>query len=298
MNTTTYKALRFAVLGGDLRQLHMASGLSKSGCDVKLYGFDGYTDSTEGLTVYNDLKSVMKSCNYIILPLPYSTDGVTLNAPYSKKSTKMNEIYDLTTKEMLVLGGKFSSHDLNKRGIKTIDYFEREELQILNAIPTAEGAIQTAMEERPYTLSRSNCLVVGYGRIGKVLSSMLKGLNVNVSVSARKFEDLAWIKAYGMNPVLTGELESIISQYDIVFNTVPAPVIDKTVLKNSKKSTLYIDLASKPGGIDFEEARLCGIDTIWSLSLPGKVAPATAGEFVKDTILNIIKQEGLKNGTE
>ncbi len=297
MNSTTYKALKFAVLGGDLRQLHMASGLSKSGCIVKLYGFDGYTDKTEGLILCNDLKTALKNCNYVILPLPYSSDGVTLHTPYSKKTTKMNEIYDLITKDMLVLGGKFSSHDLNKRGIKTVDYFEREELQILNAIPTAEGAIQTAMEERPYTLSRSNCLVVGYGRIGKVLSSMLKGLNVNVSVSARKFEDLAWIKAYGMNPVLTSELENIVNQYDIVFNTVPAPVIDKAVLNKAQKSTLFIDLASKPGGIDFDEARLCGIDTIWSLSLPGKVAPATAGEFVKDTILNIIEQEEKKNGT-
>jgi len=295
MNNTTYKTLRFAVLGGDLRQLYMASGLSKSGYSVKLYGFDGYSEKTEGLIMYDDLKSTLENCNYVVLPLPYSHDGKTLNTPYSKKTTKMSEIYDLITKEMLVLGGKFSSHDLNKRGIKTVDYFEREELQILNAIPTAEGAIQTAMEERPYTLSRSNCLVVGYGRIGKVLSSMLKGLNVNVSVSARKFEDLAWIKAYGMYPVLTNELDRIIDQYDIVFNTVPAPVIDKQVLKKSKKSTLFIDLASKPGGIDFEEARLCGIDTIWSLSLPGKVAPATAGEFVKDTILNIIEQEGEKN---
>ena len=100
-----------------------------------------------------------------------------------------------------------------------------------------------------------------------------------------------------MNPVLTSELENIVNQYDIVFNTVPAPVIDKAVLNKAQKSTLFIDLASKPGGIDFDEARLCGIDTIWSLSLPGKVAPATAGEFVKDTILNIIEQEEKKNGT-
>ena len=294
MNNTTYKSLKFAVLGGDRRQLHMASGLSKSGCSVKLYGFDGYTERLDGLTLCKDLKTVIDNCNYVVLPLPYSVDGVTLNAPSSKKITKMSEIYDLITNDMMVLGGKFSSHELNSRGVKTVDYFEREELQILNAIPTAEGAIQTAMEERPYTLSRSQCLVVGYGRIGKVLSSMLKGLNANVSVSARKFEDLAWIKAYGMKPVLTSEIEGIIDRYDIVFNTVPAPVIDKKVLKNSKNSTLFIDLASKPGGIDFEEARLCGIDTVWSLSLPGKVAPATAGEFVKDTILNIIEQEGVR----
>lgn len=291
MIDNTYKKMRFAVLGGDMRQLYTAAGLSKSGFSVNLFGFDGYTDKIDGIVLCNDLKTALVGCEYIILPLPYSTDGTLLNAPYSKKNIKLSEIYDLTEKDAIVLGGKFSSRELNERGIKTVDYFEREELQILNAVPTAEGAILTAMEERPYTLSRSSCLVVGYGRIGKVLSEMLKGLNVNVTVSARKFEDLAWIKAFGMTPLPSAEIENAINRFDIVFNTVPAPIIDRSVLKNSKRTTLFIDLASKPGGIDFEEARLRGIDTVWALSLPGKVAPATAGEYVKETVLNIINQE-------
>ena len=68
MNNTTYKALRFAVLGGDLRQMHMASGLSKSGCSVKLYGFDGYSDSADGVSMCNDLKNALTDCNYVVLP--------------------------------------------------------------------------------------------------------------------------------------------------------------------------------------------------------------------------------------
>ena len=76
-----------------------------------------------------------------------------------------------------------------------------------------------------------------------------------------------------------------------VFNTVPSIVIGKNELANARKDTLFIDLASKPGGIDFEEARLCGVDTIWSLSLPGKVAPVTAGNIIKETIINILNQE-------
>lgn len=290
----TYKNKPFAVLGGDLRQLHMATGLSASGCKVRLFGFDGYTDSVEGMTMVSSLKETLDGCGCVILPLPYSTDGMFLNAPYAGRAIKLSEIYEAVTRDMIVLGGKFSSHELNSRGIRTIDYFEREELQVLNAIPTAEGAIQTAMEERPYTISGSRCLVVGYGRVGRMLSMTLKGLNARVTVSARKDEDLAWIRASGMTPALTSELADIVSGFDIVFNTVPAPVIDKNVLRNAKKSTLFIDLASKPGGIDFEEARLCGIDTIWSLSLPGKVAPVTAGEFIKDTVLNILRQEGGK----
>ena len=184
-----------------------------------------------------------------------------------------------------------NSSELVCRGIKVIDYFKREELQILDAIPTAEGAVQIAMDERPYTISGSNCLVIGYGRIGKILSSMLKALNARVTVSARKCEDLAWIRAYGMIPHETSKISEIIPEQDIIFNTVPSLVIGSNELAKAKKTALLVDLASKPGGIDFDEAKNYGIDTVWSLSLPGKVAPVSAGGYICDTIMNIIEQE-------
>ncbi len=52
-----------------------------------------------------------------------------------------------------------------------------------------------------------------------------------------------------------------------------------------KKECLLIDLASKPGGIDQEEAKKQDLKSIWALALPGKVAPVTTAKFIKDTIL-------------
>jgi dipicolinate synthase subunit A len=54
---------------------------------------------------------------------------------------------------------------------------------------------------------------------------------------------------------------------------------------------LVIDLASKPGGVDFEYAQYKGIKTIHALSLPGKVAPVTTAMYMETVIYNIIKEE-------
>ena len=281
----------FCVLGGDLRQYRVARSLAEKGYKVKLFGFSEYTTGSDGTERCSNIEDALNGTKYIILPLPYSVDGISLNAPYMKSSISMNEIYKRITPEMTVFGGKFSSHELSERGVKIVDYFDREELQVLNAVPTAEGAIQIAMQERAFTIHGSKCLVVGFGRIGKVLAEMLKGLNAKVSVSARKYSDFAWIRTHGFTPIKTDKLTEHIADYDIVFNTVPAIVIGKEELSAAKQDTLFIDLASKPGGIDFEQAKACGVDTIWLLSLPGKVAPITAGEIITETILNILETE-------
>ncbi len=281
----------FAVLGGDLRQIYLARGLSDRGYTVRLFGFDDYPDRVDGAVTCVRLENALEHADYVILPIPYSSDGELLNAPYSTQRIALEDIYAHLTREMTVFGGKFCNMDLTRQGIKTIDYFEREELQVLNAVPTAEGAIDCAMRESPYTLASSKCLVVGYGRIGKALAPLLKGLNADVSVSARKYSDLAWISAMGYTPCRTEEAAAIVGDYDIVFNTVPAPVIGRSVLENAKKGALFIDLASKPGGIDFTAAKALGVHALRALSLPGKTSPATAGNIIMQTVLNIIGQE-------
>jgi len=136
-------------------------------------------------------------------------------------------------------------------------------------------------------------LILGFGRIGKILAKMLHGIGSNVYVEARKYSDLAWIESYGYKPVFITELESYIDRANVIFNTIPSIVLDENLLRKVNKDCLLIDLASKPGGIDFEKAKEMGLKTIWALSLPGKVAPVTAAKFIKDTISNIIDELGV-----
>lgn len=112
-------------------------------------------------------------------------------------------------------------------------------------------------------------------------------------VEARKFADLAMIEGHGYIPLPIEYLSSHIHEFDIIFNTVPALILNEQLLKNVKKDVLIIDLASKPGGVDFDAAKENRIRVIWALSLPGKIAPVTSGAIIKDTIINIINELGV-----
>ncbi len=286
----------FAVIGGDLRQLEVAKGLKKSGFEVKLAGFDGHDLTSQGLHNSPMFKDALSGAKVVILGLPASSDDITLHAPFSGKPIYIQEVLENLSPGAFLTGGKISEKMwkmCRDYGIYTVDYLEREELTVLNAIPTAEGAIQIAMEEIPITLHGSRVLVAGFGRIGKVLSKMLWGLGVKVDCSARKYEDLAWIKSYGYHAITLQDFEHDAGEYDVIFNTIPEKVFTKERLSLLREDCLIIDLASKPGGVDFESAKELGRRVIWALSLPGKVAAVSAGEIIKETILNIISELGV-----
>ena len=169
------------------------------------------------------------------------------------------------------------------------DYSKREEFQIDNAIPTAEGAIAIAMQNTNFTINGSNVLVAGFGRVGKTLSLSLRGLGANVSVSARSFKDLALIKSFSCRPLFTSDIINH-GPFDIIFNTIPSIIFDEPILNKVAKNSLVVDLASLPGGVDFDACERLNIKAIHALALPGKVAPKTAGNIVKSTIYNMIKE--------
>ena len=169
------------------------------------------------------------------------------------------------------------------------DYGARDDFAILNALPTTEGAIECAMREYEGTISGSKCLVAGFGRIGKILAHKLVLLGANVTVSARKPSDLAYVKALGYNALNTENLRTV-KRFDIAFNTIPKLIFDRELLMNTDTNTLIIDLASLPGGVDFDTAEKLGIYAVRALSLPGKCAPKTAGEIIKTTVFDIIKE--------
>ena len=121
----------------------------------------------------------------------------------------------------------------------------------------------------------------------------LAGLGAKVSVAARKFADLAWAESCGYGIEHTGQLEGWLCCYDLVVNTVPARILSEEDLEDLRPGCLVIDLASKPGGVDLEAAARLGVKVIWALSLPGKVAPVTAGKSIKITIYNILHELGV-----
>lgn len=278
----------FAVIGGDKRQLYLADSLTRDGYSVILGGFDKLV--SVGSVTLSDIDSAVCYGDAVIFPVPSVCSDRSLNTPFSDNK------YFLTSEQQEQLRHKpvlasmtdklLRAYPLLQSGV-VYDYSKREDFAVLNAVPTAEGAIRRAMELYEGTIAGSRVMVVGFGRIGKVLSKLLCALNADVTVCARKPADLAMIRALGYKAQHTERMVSV--QYtDVVFNTVPALIFDETLLKNTSRDTIIIDLASLPGGVDFEAANALGIDACRALSLPGKCAPKTAGEIIKTTVYQLL----------
>ncbi|MDR0818397.1 MAG: dipicolinate synthase subunit DpsA [Oscillospiraceae bacterium] len=170
-------------------------------------------------------------------------------------------------------------------GLEIRDYSVGEPFAVANALITAEGAIETAMRETKFTIGSSEVLIIGFGRIGKLLAQRLKPLCYDVSVYARSPADKAWIKAYGYGCSEYASEYAELSRYDIIFNTAPALMMDAYALSIARNA-LVIDLASKPGGVDYQAAEHLSVKVIHALSLPGKAAPITAAMIIRDALIN------------
>ena len=264
-----YLMNNFLFLGGDLRMLYAAERLNK-GYDCFAYGFQG----VETLAVNIPVLREPSRFDSVVLPLPTSSDGVNINAPYFDKKLDFSII-----EQFLLPGGTvytsrvfpYLAEICEKGGYVIKNYFEREELLVMNAVPTAEGALEIALRELPITLFGANVLIAGYGRIGKVLAKHFSALGSHVSVCARKCGDVAAAEASGakgINLLVSGELEKSLPDFDVVINTVPAPIFDRARLAMLKKDCLVIDLASKTGIEDMELAKNVGVNVVWALSLP------------------------------
>ncbi len=173
------------------------------------------------------------------------------------------------------------------------DFLSREDFAVLNAIATAEGALELAMREMPVTLHGSEALVIGYGRIGKLLCERLGAMGASVTASARSDSDFAWIAARGFASAHTLMLDDTLHRYDVVFNTVPELVLPEERLRELKPACILIDLASAPGGVDCRAAERLGIRCHWALSLPGKCAPESAARVIRLVLGRILKERGI-----
>lgn len=283
--------MNISVIGGDSRIVELVKILNENGNDVYLYGLEK-SEKLKGFCHTSNLDEVMEKSDFIITSIPLSKDGKYLNAPYTDEKIIVVDIFKIAKNKKIITGNitnEIKKYIKIENNNEIIDILKFEELTVLNSIPTAEGAIQIAMEKSLITLHNSKCLVLGFGRIGKILAKMLLGIGAQVYCEARKEQDIAWIKSYGYNAIHLNDLDNNLGNFDFIFNTIPYLILDKSRLSLIKSECLLIDLASKPGGIDFEEAEKLKLQTDWALALPGKVAPKTAAGYIYEIIKNIVK---------
>lgn len=274
--------------GGDARQLYCAERLAAD-FDISVTGF---SDSAfpEGLALKRLEPGEKQLFDCVILPVPALDGKGNVNAPLAEEELPLEAVRELLAPDGLVLAGR-PTEELRRAfpEAPVIDYTAREELCLRNAVPTAEGAVQIALSELPVTLCGLPVLIVGLGRIGTALAGILRGFGARVSAAVRSPVGMAKAAAMGIPAVSLDDLSS----YGLVVNTAPALVLDRERLSTAGTSALFIDLASKPGGIDMEAAAELGLRVIWALGLPGRCAPVTAGHIAADTIAGILAERGL-----
>lgn len=311
---------RFAVIGGDLRMSHLARRLAEEGYSVNLLGCGkdplwGY-ETDHGLKVCRTLDRVMEDVDVLILPLPTTRDGETIHIP--GEDAPRVTFHDLArlmhhTPQLLLYGGKLPEGFTTQEGLtssevdRVTDYYDSRLLQLRNARITAEAALMTAMELLDQTILDSRVCVLGYGRIGKRLAELLRGMGADVTVLARGQESLMEALSGGCRPLCLSPppsedtLLSILREQLLLFNTIPAPVLPQGCLMSLPPELLMLDLASAPFGVT--EACLRELTAgrgpryLRAPSLPGSYAPHSAGVAIAECVLEHLAGRDFRKAT-
>ena len=265
---------KILVLGGDLRSIKLAQMLAEDGNKVISYAQERAEEITDNNIIEktNSLKTAIEKANIIVGPVPFSSNGEFINTPFSEEKIKIEDILKSNKKKIFIAGSINNKLNdvLQEKYLDVVDVMKREELAILNTIATAEGTIKVAIENTDKILQGSKVLILGFGRVAKILASKFSNLSAIVTCSARKISDLAWIEAYGYNSLNINDMLYDLKDFDIIINTVPHSIINEKELKHMDPNVLLIDLASSPGGIDSKVAQNMGIKFVWALALPRK----------------------------
>lgn len=292
--SSVLSGIKIAVVGGDDRELVLISELVKMGATVVVTGFPKYKVSHGAFTV----STVEEACNgaeVLILPVPGTSPEGIVRGIYAEEKLELTEkaISKLSPNAVIIIGTArpFLKEWSDKYGYTLLEIIDMDEVAILNSIPTAEGAIQIAMEETPITIHGSKSCVIGFGRVGITLAKTLKALGSEVTVVARNEGQQARAYEMGCKRANFEDLRDVMNKSDLCFNTVPNLVLNKDILKYSNPDIVIIDLAAQPGGTDFEAANMFGIKAILAPGLPGKVAPVSAGKILADVIPRLIIKE-------
>lgn len=285
-----------AVIGGDGRYLELIRQLQAlQHTTIILVGFDKIEQGFTGLKQVDFQDLEVEKLDVVILPITGTNNEGKVEIVFSDQSIQLTkEWFQKLNKSSLVFTGitnDYLTAATNEAGVSLIPLLNRDDVAIYNSIPTAEGTIMLVMENTDYTLHSSQVIVVGFGRVGHTVANKFSALGAKVSVSARSIRDLARITEMGLTAIPLEKLPEYTNTCDILINTIPAQVIHKETIQQLPRHGMIIDLASVPGGTDFEYAEQRGIKAILAKSLPGVVAPKTAGKILADVIKQFLHAE-------
>ncbi|MTI82835.1 MAG: dipicolinate synthase subunit DpsA [Firmicutes bacterium] len=288
----TLSGAKVAIMGGDAREVILAQHLAELNALVKVAGLPV---NGKNIIRCQDMAEAIDNVDALILPVPGVNEEMKLYSAYVETSMYLTGelLAKLPQGSPVFVGvGKSPLKKLIKKmGLRLIEVMEINEVAILNSIPSAEGAVQLAMDNMPITIHGSRAWVMGFGRTGITLARVLQALGAKTTVVARNVSQLARAEEMGLETARYSQSDIFSEEVDVIFNTVPALVLNETILKRLPTGVLIIDIASAPGGTDFDAAKKLGIKAVLAPGLPGKVAPITAGRILAKVVPRLLADE-------
>ena len=231
------------------------------------------------------LKEILEEKGYVVKDAKDASAGFfeAILLPLSETEMYLKKYADSFCPGQFVFGCNFPEETVefakNKK-LRFVDYMKEDGVAEKNAVAVAEGILSEAIAGMKQNLCDSHCLVYGYGRCGSAVAELLLALKARVTVvekdSARR--KLAEVAGYSIKS--NGNL----SDYELIVNTVPKLVLNREILKSCRKDVLILDLASKPGGVDFAFCKDQGIRAKLCPGLPARYAPKTSAEILVEVI--------------
>ncbi|UTR15048.1 dipicolinic acid synthetase subunit A [Salipaludibacillus sp. LMS25] len=287
--------MQVAIIGGDLRQIEVIRKLSTLDTSLYLIGFDQLDDGFLGVENKTFETVNTDQLDAVILPVNGVNHNGEADTVFSGQSQVLEEHWLAQTPEHLKIYTGIASKTLKNIAQKTekslVELMNRDDLAIYNSIPTAEGAVMLVIQHTNTTIHRSNVLVTGFGRVGQTIARTFANLGAHVSVAAKERDLLARIYEMNLTPIPLDNLSDAVAEADVVINTIPAHVLTSTIIAKMQNHVLILDIASKPGGTDFNFANKRGIHAILTPGLPGLVAPKTAGIQLAELLSTLLEKQ-------
>ena len=280
----------FSIIGGDDRLAYMANNLSDMNFSITTYKTTTKINDQK-INQANSIKDAVTSSKNIICPIPLTRDGKSIINKLENCNLSINELQNSLNSNQNFLAGcipkefiKFASEN----NIFVYDYMQNNNFSIYNSIATAEAAIAEAILNNQINMHSSNCLVLGFGKCGKVIAHKLKNLCKKVAVCARNENDRAFANAYGYESFDLSELKTNIQIFQYVFNTIPIMVLNKEIISNMSKDSSILDITSV--GTDIAACQENSINAKISLAIPGKFKAKSSARALTNITLKILKK--------
>ena len=278
---------KVSIIGGDSRIVNVANMLSAN-MKVYTFGIENAEELLENTEIIkcSDVKEAIEQSDVILTSIPLTKDGENILTPFSNNKIRITEVFNDIAENKLLITGKAPKKNYSK--FKVVDLLERDDFAIYNAIATAEGAIASIILNTKITLYNSKILILGFGRIAKVLANRLKNMNAKIYCTARKSSDFAWIETLGYEYITYNNLNTCLNDFDIIINTIPVCILKEEEIKLINNGCFILDLASAPGGIDANLCKKYNKKLELYLGIPGKVAPISSAEIIIKTMNNVL----------